>query len=167
MARSDKSTPRVPEFGKNTAELARIIGISKTTLMDAMKEDGFPAKTPSGYVVEHVLNFIKQRATKNLWTADMGKKDIVELRKRQLNAQIAKLEHDIAVNRNKYIDREVWKASVVQILAMFDASFQKSLEQELPSQLEGQPAIAIRDQLRVAYNEFKRELNEKFISIGE
>lgn len=170
MARGEKGSsraPQVPEFGKNCAELARILGISQTTLKDAMKEDGFPGKSRSGYVVEDVLKFIKQRSTKNVWTADMGKKDIFELRKQQLTAQVGKLEHDLAVSRNKFIDREFWKVSVIEIMVNFDRAFQKVFDQELPSQLEGQPAIKIRDALRAAYNEFKAELNEKLATTGE
>ena len=139
------------------------MGISPTSLHELLKLDACPKPTDKGLALSEMLKFARKQMVTQM--AKGGISDAVSARMRLTIAQIAKIELQNENARGKYLDRDVWKQEFGGLIAEMDASFSRSLMQELPLRLEGLSSVKIRDALKEAYDIVRNEFFEKALAI--
>ena len=155
--------------------LAHRIGISRVVIDRLLKIPGCPQPNARGFHVQKFIDFAKIHFGKSSDTLDSlpssaGQPmtfDIVSIRAKQMLAQIAKIEQQMAIERGDYVSRQTLQSKLSGFLTDLDMNFRRQFEQELPQVLEGLSAIEIREKLKAAYRRIKAEFSSKTDTLND
>ena len=151
------------KYAKTKAELAKHLGINRTTLRKYLAMDGAPQATVAGYELEAVADFLAAHAD----VARAGAQgDLKTLRAEEIFLRCELLKIKIANEKGKYMladdVRNTWVAHCSRARQVL-----LGLPQELAPTLAGQPAPEIETRLDDAMDKALAALRESPLTVKE